>query len=250
MNQLTNQLGDLQEFPVERLAERALLRRVDTKFLTSAEALPEIIPALQGQYALLPAGGEAIATYRTMYFDSWDRKFYHQHRRGRRDRFKIRIRHYLDRSVSMLEIKRKSNHGVTSKKRRSHDFADHQLSQDDLTFLASNTPCRENEIVPQIWTDFRRITLVSLVTEERLTIDLGLEFTADNSRYQMPGLAIIEVKQPHFQPRTTAMLALREWGIRPSRMSKYCAGQAMLFPELRQNSFRPTLRKARRLNHV
>jgi hypothetical protein len=150
----------------------------------------------------------------------------------------------------MLEIKRKANTGVTSKKRVSHEFSCHQLSEKDLLFLASHTPCRPEEIVPQIWTNFRRITLVGLERVERLTIDLDLEFAGEQNQSGLTGVSIIEVKQPHFHPRSPAMLALREYGIRPTSMSKYCSGQALLNPDLRQNKFRPILRNARRYAHV
>lgn len=243
-------LDDVPDFPPEELATRALLRRIDTKFLCATSKLSDLIPALGGEYGLLRAGGHSVARYSTLYFDTADRRFYHQHRRGRRDRFKVRIRHYLDRALSMLEIKRKSNHGVTSKSRRPHEFADHELSLDDRAFLARRMPCKTDNVEPQIWTDFRRITLVGLATEERLTIDFGLEFVAGRMRHPLPGLAIVEVKQPHFQPRSTAMLALRGLGTRRSRMSKYCIGQATLSPELRQNRFRRTLRKVRRICRV
>ncbi len=124
------------------------------------------------------------------------------------------------------------------------------LSVDDRTYVTERAPCAGDEIVPQIWTDFRRITLVGLDIEERLTIDLDLEFAAGPERRRLPGMAIVEVKQPHFRPRSPSMLALRELGIRRSKMSKYCIGQATLHPELRQNRFRPVIRTVRRFNHV
>jgi len=102
MERLTHLLEDMREFPPEDLQKRSLQRRVDTKFLCAATALNDLVPALGGDYGLLLACGEPLARYRTLYFDSPDRRFYHQHRRGRRDRFKVRSRHYLDRTVSKL----------------------------------------------------------------------------------------------------------------------------------------------------
>lgn len=250
MTPLNHQLSKLHEFPVEKLGEKALLKRVDTKFLAPASRLPALIELLSDGYGLLPAGGEAIADYRTLYFDSPERRLYHQHRRGRRDRFKIRIRHYLDRSLTMLEVKCKNNHGITSKNRLDHDFGDHRLSGEDRVYLTEHSPGDGQEYEPQIWTNFRRITLVGLHSAERLTIDLNLEFSSRTAHQKMPGLAIIEMKQPHFHPRSEAIMALRAQGLRKDSMSKYCTAQAMLNPELRQNRFLPVLKRAERLSHV
>ena len=249
-NRLETTLNDLDRFPVEKLGDCALLRRVDTKFLYPADELGALIQSLDKCYGLLPAGGQAVASYRTLYFDTPDRIFFHQHRRGQRDRFKIRIRHYLERELSFLEVKRKTNHNVTIKVRRKRDFLDSSINGDERSFLAECTPCDPSLITPQVWTNFSRITLVGLGISERLTIDLGLAFEASHREHHMHGLAVIEIKQPRFWARSPAMLALRARGIRPSGMSKYCTAQATLCPDLRRNRFRSSLRNIRRMTHV
>lgn len=250
MNGLNTTLERLHRVPVDRLDKCALLRRVDTKFLYPEAELDDFIRALGESYGILPAGGNNLATYRTLYFDGPDRKFYHQHRRGRRDRFKVRVRHYLDRGLTYLEVKRKTNHNVTVKSRQQLEFLADELNGDEMAFLGEHLPDDPAHIGPAVWTDFSRVTLVSMCDQERLTIDLGLEFALDGRRHRMDGLAIVEVKQPRFQPRSVAMLALRERGVRPSGMSKYCTAQAVLSRGLRQNRFCPVLRNIRRTVHV
>ncbi len=250
MSRLGATLSGLDRFPVEQMADYALLRRMDTKFLYPAENLEALIQSLSEHYGLLLAGGQPIATYQTLYFDSPDKASYHQHHRGQRDRFKIRIRHYLERELSFLEVKRKTNHNVTIKTRRRRAFLDSSIDGSDCSFLKDHTPCELSRIVPQVWTNFSRITLIGLGVKERLTVDLGLEYEADRGKCHMRGLAVIEIKQPRFWPRSPAMLALRTRGIRPSGMSKYCTAQATLFPGLRCNRFQPSLQSIRRLIHV
>ncbi|MCP4574025.1 MAG: polyphosphate polymerase domain-containing protein [bacterium] len=250
MNRLNTMLDDLQRVPVERLGECALMRRVDTKFLYPAAELDSFIRTLGGSYGVLPAGGSNIASYRTLYFDSPDKTFYHQHRRGRRDRFKVRVRHYLDRELTYLEVKRKTNHNVTVKKRLRLGFLEVGLGGSEAEFLRDHLPGDPFVIRPAIWTNFSRITLVSANDRERLTVDLGLEFEAGRRRHRVEGLAIVEVKQPRFRPRSPAMLVLRERGIRPSGMSKYCTAQAILSPGLRRNRFHRVLRTIGRIGHV
>ncbi len=250
MNRLGTLLNDLDRFPLEQMDNYALLRRVDTKFLYPADELGALIQSLGNDYGLLLSGEHPFATYQTLYFDTPDKTFFHQHRRGQRDRYKIRIRHYLERELSFLEIKRKTNHNVTVKVRRKQDFLDSTINGDELSFLKDRAPCDPSRIVPQIWTNFHRITLVGLGIKERLTVDLGLAFETRDESHSMDGLAVIEVKQPRFWARSPAMLALRARGIRPSGMSKYCTAQATLCPGLRCNRFRPSLRNIRRMIHV
>jgi len=250
MTRLGTMLNDLDRFPAEQMESYALLRRVDTKFLYPAEELGALIQSLASHYGLLLAGKQTIASYQTLYFDTPDRDFFHQHRRGQRDRFKIRIRHYLDRELSYLEVKRKTNHNVTIKVRRKRDFLANSINGDEQSFLQDRTPCDPSCIVPQVWTNFHRITLVGLSIRERLTVDLGLAFEAFHKIHGMQGLAVIEIKQPRFWARSPAMLALRARGIRPSGMSKYCTAQATLFPGLRCNRFHPFLRNIRRMSNV
>lgn len=250
MSPLGTTLGELDRVPVEFMADYALLRRVDSKYLCRADELTDLIQSLGNHYGLLLAGEQSIATYRTVYFDTPDKLFYHQHRRGRRDRFKIRIRHYPDREVSFLEVKRKTNHDTTIKTRSARDSNDSTIDANEQSFLRERAPCDPSGITPQVWTNFSRITLIGLRVKERLTVDLGLKFGAGGEWYHMDGLAIIEVKQPRFEARSPAMLALRERGIRPSSMSKYCIAQAALFPDLRCNRFRSSLRNIQRMIHV
>jgi len=252
MTRLETALERLPRYPPERLDDSCLLRRVDTKFLYAgplpdlAEELGGLVELLGRSYGVLHAGGRPIASYQTLYFDSPDKTYFHQHRRGERDRFKVRIRHYPDRQLSVLEVKRKTNQDVTVKTRLDKDFLDDALAASDQLFLKEHSPCDPRSLLPQVWTDFSRITLVGLEAAERLTLDLHLEFRAGRQRHRLAGLAVIEVKQPRFSPRTPAMLALRARGMRPSGVSKYCAAQVTLFPTLRDNWLRPSLRKIRR----
>ncbi len=250
MNQLNTMLNDLDRIPVEQIKDYALLKRVDTKFLFPAERLGALIQSIGEYYRLLPAREQPIASYKSLYFDSPDKIFYHQHHRGQRDRFKIRIRHYLDRELSFLEVKRKTNHNITIKTRQKREFLDNSINGEEQSFIKNKTDCDFSIIVPQVWINFYRITLVGLGFKERLTIDLGLAFETNLEKHGMHRLAIIEIKQPRFWARSPAMLALRKRRVRPSGMSKYCTAQTTFFPGLRCNRLQPSLRDIRRVNNV
>ncbi len=247
---LQAELAQFNRVGIESLQACALLRRVDSKFLVPVSALKSLLPALQENYGILPAGGNELANYQTLYFDSEDKVFFHQHRRGQRDRFKVRIRHYLDRQKSYLEVKRKTNRDLTIKSRCQRPFLSDRLNAEDIWFLREHTQLRPPQLHGQLWTDFSRITLVGLGFEERLTIDLKLSFKWGVQNYPLNKLAVIEVKQPRFSARSPAMLALRQQGLRSSGMSKYCIAQITLHPRLRSNRLQPRLRNIARIAYV
>ncbi len=72
MNQLYTMLSGFDRFPIEQMANYALLRRVDTKFLYPANELGTLIQSLSEYYGILPACEQPIASYQTLYFDSPD----------------------------------------------------------------------------------------------------------------------------------------------------------------------------------
>ncbi len=230
------------EVPLRTLEQRALLRRVDTKFILGTGALSRVLSSLADHYGILQASGKPIAQYRTLYFDTHEFLCLQEHHRGRRPRHKIRIRHYPDRQVSFLEVKRKTNRGITVKERSPIAFREESLSEENRSFVDAHSPIASDTLVPGLRTAFGRITLVGLQTPERATFDLQLQFEGNEGTAEIPGAVIAEVKQPRYMPRSPVMLALRQEGFRPTRVSKYCTAATLLVPEIRLQRFRPILR--------
>jgi len=227
------------------LAERALLRRIDLKYTLERDRLGALLAALAADYAVLPvgAGAAAAAVYRNLYLDTPDLRCFHDHRRGRRIRHKIRIRHYPDRGLSFLEVKTKRGEAVTDKHRRPIEPGREQLSAADLAFVRAHAGDLADELAPAARVDYRRITLLNPHFEERLTIDLAIEAARQGARASLGALAIVELKRaPAGPPRTPAMRALAALGIRERALSKYCAAMALLDPTIRHNRLRPALR--------
>jgi len=241
------------------LRGRLLQRRVDTKFILGSGALSRVLSSLTDHYGILQAGGEPVAQYRTLYFDTQEYFFLREHHRGRRPRFKVRIRHYPDRQVSFLEVKQKTNKGITVKERTPIPYGEESLSEESLSeeslseenrsFVDAHSPIAFDTLVPGLRTAFGRITLVGLQTPERATFDLQLQFEGNKGTAEIPGAVIAEVKQPRYMPRSPVMLALRREGFRPTRVSKYCTAASLLVPEIPLQRFRPTLRSLEAASH-
>ena len=244
----TDWIERLAGFPLataELLATRELRRRADTKYILSRETALSWLGGLVDDYAVLLAGETRLAAYRTLYFDTPGLDFFHAHRCGRRVRQKVRVRHYPDRRLSMLEIKTRRSELESVKLSREHPFGESRLSAEERVFLAHHTGCSE-WLCRQVWTNFRRVTLLGVRTNERVTIDLDLVVERDDSRVTLPGVTIVEIKQRPFNRDSVAMSTLRAVHGRPGSMSKYCAAMALIRPDLPINRLLPDLRELMR----
>jgi len=79
-----------------------LLKRMDTKYLFHESLLPDILRYLVEDYHVLDVDGMRMQRYKTRYYDTPDFELYRQHHNGQRDRFKLRVRSYLNTSLDFL----------------------------------------------------------------------------------------------------------------------------------------------------
>lgn len=248
---LASLVDDFSDASPPLLERRALLRRVDSKFSIAAELVHELVPPLAGDYAALRVpGGGAIALYRNLYFDTPDLRCFHDHRRGRRVRHKIRIRHYPDRRISFLEIKTRRNELVIDKRRLPIAFGQNDLGWNERAFLTTHVGGLADLLRPQLWIDYRRIALIGTRTHERVTIDVELAAGGlDGARRGLGPAAIIEVKQAPRSVHTPVMRALLGSGLREGSLSKYITAVALLRPEVRRNRLLPALPRSKGSEH-
>jgi hypothetical protein len=195
----------------------------------------------------LYAGERPSASYLTQYLDTPSYDLFHDHRRGKRLRFKVRLRHYPDRQLSYLEVKGKCASGGTRKWRRPLAYLCDQLSLDDLQFVSGQVPLDGATLVPSLANRFRRITLIGIELPERITLDMDLKFDSDESSHALGGVLIVELKQPRFFRRSPVVQALARCRALPGSASKYCVGTMLLRPELRHNRLRPALARIQRV---
>lgn len=228
------------------IRSRELQQRVDSKFFGPVEVLAAVLPALEGRYAVIRVPTGVAADYRSLYFDTPDLRCYHDHRRGRRLRHKIRIRHYPDRELSFLEIKSKRNERVTDKHRLALPYGSRDLDDAGRAFLRQHCdlPVDQLELTLDNW--FRRIIVFNLEFPERITIDLGLHARYRDQTLDLARLTILEVKQWPYSAMTPMMVALREHQLRERSVSKYTTAIAQLVPGVARNRILPLLRTLHR----
>ena len=73
-----------------------LMNRTDQKFCMHIDQLPSVLEALQSHYSVLEINGETIFNYDNTYFDTPDNQMFLSHQNGKRNRYKIRVRNYVE----------------------------------------------------------------------------------------------------------------------------------------------------------
>lgn len=240
-------LGRFEPIRLAEMESVALLKRTDTKLLLHFDQLVAALSALTDDYRVLDVAGRRLHRYRTLYFDTPDFALYHHHHNGRRSRYKIRERAYVDSGLAFVEVKHKVRSDRTVKHRQALPAVATRLDPGAAAFVSAHSPFIGPALEPKLWNDFFRVTLVSQARVERLTIDVDLRFEWRWTGVELPGVVIAEVKQERFSPDSAFLEQMRRLGVRPGGFSKYCAGAALLYPHLKSNNFKPRLLALNRL---
>ena len=246
-------LARFEPIALVEMSEVALQDRTDTKFVMREGQLYNALATLTQQYRVLDIRGVRLNQYRTLYFDTADFDLFRQHHTGRRDRYKVRTRSYVDSQLSFLEVKHKVRQNRTVKSRIATRGLLTWVTPEADAFLNDHLPFDAEALEPKLWNEYTRITLVSKRDCERLTLDLRLRFSgyentfAAGRAFDLPGLAIAEVKQDGLNRHSAFVSRMREMGVRPIGFSKYCAGVAMIFDEVKHNNFKSKMRLVQKL---
>ncbi|GEK80955.1 polyphosphate polymerase domain-containing protein [Agrococcus baldri] len=230
----------------ELTASAALLTRVDRKYALAADDAVRMLDALPAGTRALEIGGERSLAYASCYFDSRDLLAYRLAAHGRRRRFKLRTRTYVDSNLAFLELKTRGGRGTTVKERieyapehRAVLTADgREYASEGLAAVGIPAP----PLSPVIETGYRRTTLLLPDGATRATVDTDLAWRLDDgTTLRTPGLVIVETKATG-GPGAVDRLLWRA-GHRPDRVSKFATGLAALRPELPSNRWHGVLRR-------
>jgi len=240
---LTKLLHGFHGLTLEELSRAPLMNRTDEKFAFHLDDLPMILERIKDHYDVLNIDGKVIFAYTSQYFDDPEFRFFNDHHRAIPNRFKVRIRTYLDTATSFLEVKEKVK-GRTDKKRIKYDgFSTDDLDPEAKEFLLHRLREKMN-LKPVMVNSYRRITLVNKFSEERLTID----FNVTNGTMENPlacdqsltDVVIAELKQPKTDRTSPFYQLMKELMIRPFRISKFCFGMMDLYgnSSIKSNNFK------------
>lgn len=245
-------VGTLDRFGTIGLSElvelAALQTRVDRKYIVPTDGLAAVVGALEPETRVLQVRGKIASAYESVYFDTPDLASYWQAAHGRRRRFKIRTRSYLDSGDCYLEVKTKGARSVTVKERLAYELDERSILTDagrgyvdGVLADAGITGVDSMALSPGVITRYDRTTLFVPSSQSRATIDTSLSWALGPSIRHRPEMVIVETKSGS---RASAVdKALWAAGHRPRTISKYATGLAALRPELASNKWAPVLRR-------
>lgn len=230
------------------------MNRFDTKFIVSENSLSQILLALQNDYSILEINGDRIFHYSNIYYDDENFHFYYQHHNNVSNRLKIRSRYYIEAHKMFFEIKQKLSTQKTIKMRHETtnlNFNENLNSNVNVEFIEKNL--NGIKLEEKILVKYKRVTLVSQDSNEKITIDTELKFNRknldlnqidDTFDYNLEKVVIIEVKQEKANYNTKIFQILRDLNYKADiSFSKYCIGLLVTGENLKYNIFKPTLRQ-------
>jgi hypothetical protein len=240
------------------LARAQLLDRYDRCYLVPASAFVELAvlltdPGGAEPFRVLAIGGRRWFRYHSVYYDTPGLSAYHDHRQGRRRRWKIRERLYQDTGERQFEIKVKGGRGQTVKYRRRLAERAHALEDASLAFVRRTLAdvhgpdfAVPQDLTPSLVTDYTRATFVS--DGQRITADAGMvcrsvaagEVHVGGEVHAAGDLVLVETKS--HGKLTEADLLLHRMGHRAVEFTKYAA-LAALDPSLPANRWLRSLRE-------
>ena len=249
MNEIKHLLDAFEPITLQEMDRVKLMNRMDTKFAFRFSDLNVLLPLLIENYRVLAIDQTKTPHYESLYFDDERFSFFRDHHNGKGDRFKVRIRKYVESNLFFLEIKHKIK-GRTDKKRIETNQFNEVLPESDLAFIQNELQSNKN-LVPTMWNSFQRITLVSKTENERLTLDFNILFEKDGVKKSFNQLVIAELKQEDLNRNSVFYQLMKDQRIRPYRLSKYCLGSVEIYGEdkLKFNRFKKKLLYLKKINH-
>lgn len=236
-------------------AEAALQTRVDRKYVVPSGLARQLLDTFSTVMRVLEIDGSQSFAYDSVYFDTATLDSYLLAAHGRRRRYKIRTRTYVDSAVSFLEVKTEGAREATVKERipyRPEDRA--RLTMEGLDYVRETLAAAVGSVPagplePVIETRYHRTTLYLPGSGSRATIDTDVTWQRPSRRpWVLDDAVILETKSGS----TAGPLDRHLWahGVRPSRISKFATGMAALHPGLPANRWNRTLRRSLALRPV
>ncbi|MBA2611429.1 MAG: polyphosphate polymerase domain-containing protein [Bacteroidetes bacterium] len=240
MESLNDILKKFARVELQGINSNRLMNRVDVKFAFPVSKLGSFLKQLSADYELLLVEGNFNLAYQTQYYDTPEFTMYMEHHNNALNRYKVRHRKYLHNNTGFLEVKFKNNKGRTLKERIIQNQMQHAWTNLENKFIAERTIYNPQTLVPKVLVNYTRLTLLNPALNEKVTIDLDLEFLSEINNYKLNNLVIIEVKQATLT-KTPVFSVLKDLNIKPLSISKYCLGVNYLYPLLKKNNFKQKL---------
>lgn len=220
-----------------------LARRVDRKYLVGLDTVRQLCEGLVDTHQVLQIDDRRTTTYRTTYFDTPDLMSCRSHVQGRRRRWKVRSRLYVEDRLCRVEVKTKNGRGMTLKAASpSHIDRYGTLVEGDRRFVTEVLATAHPEVdiaslAPTAEITYSRACLVDLGAGTRVTIDGRLSSVLSNGHAWVDdAYAIVETKGGNVPAAADRLLV--HLGAKPRSFSKYVATTSLVHPDIADNDVR------------
>lgn len=240
MNNIHDILNAFKPITLDEIksADVGLMNRIDSKYLLTYPELLELLIEVKQDYRVLEINHTRLHGYETLYFDTDHCDYYMMHHNKKGTRVKVRVRKYVINGLIFLEVKEKNNKQVTAKKRIPVPSFPEKLSEIKDLIASQGFDMRDEELYPQLWTVFERITLVNPILKERLTIDLNLHIRNETCDILCKDMVVVELKREKSQADSPVSEWMKNLNIREQGFSKYTIGSALISDSLKKNNFK------------
>lgn len=231
----------------EVMERAAALVRVDRKYLLPRELLPDLLRAVADQFRVLRIDGRTSTTYRSSYLDTADLASCRAHLQGRRRRWKVRVRRYLEDGLTRVEVKTRDGRGTTSKEvldARDHTVVSTEGTLGPVAAGFVGSVLREHGFAVDVArlqstmeVTYRRATLAAPERGLRMTVDSDMVCDLDGRTVRLDaGFLVVETKGASRPgPADRALVGM---GVRPRSLSKYASAASLLRDDLADNDVR------------
>jgi VTC domain len=226
-----NIISTYRTFSLTDLDAANLLERKDFKYVIHLNDFNEALEKIKSEYKVLSVNNLVYTDYETHYYDTKEFRFYFQHHNGQANRYKIRLRTYIQSKISFYEEKFKNNKNWTSKYRQKIAGLDA-----DIKNYTAHTELPDLE--KKLLVYYTRITMLSNDNTEKLTFDLNLRYeNTDGEQVCYDDFCIAEVKSKSHHPFVFRKV-IKAMGYSTMGLSKYCFGIINLYKHLKSNNFK------------
>lgn len=247
MEEIKSILSEMQTIQLEEMQEVQLQNRMDTKFVFHRKLLTEILDKLKTHYSVFKIENQLISGYESIYFDTKNLQFYLDHHNRKNHRVKVRKRRYQSNGHTFFELKEKRADRTVKKRIPTKDFSE-SITTEEQAFL--DDFWRPGLVLePTLKNHYYRITLVDIAKTERITLDLQINFIVGKEEVCLDYLVVAELKQDRINRSSLFFQLMRNMGIAPYRISKYCIGTVILEKEnnIKYNRFKRKLLKLKKI---
>lgn len=102
-NKVQEVLNSFEPISLKEMDRVKLMDRTDRKYNFNISLLPELLKMVRDDYRALEVEGTRMSRYETLYYDTPEFDLFQNHHNGKTNRYKIRLRRYVETKLTFLK---------------------------------------------------------------------------------------------------------------------------------------------------